>query len=223
MHNFTESVITLEWRHNGHDDVSNHQPHDFYSTVYSDADQRKHQSSASLAFVPVFSEFPSQSASNAENVSIWWRHHARVPRHERQARTCPQPCAYLDSGTSENAAVTDTIRISIAVTQCISNGVTKALCWAINMISDATNKQCETGDHEWTWHPGDIAGTNTCIIYYWYNFIHPHPHPSDQNEHSWSCPFSQKEHFFSISGANSQNQIKGTFFRPKITTFEKKQ
>ena len=42
-----------------------------YSTVYSDADQRKHQSSASL--VP--GEFPTQMASNAENVSIWWRHH----------------------------------------------------------------------------------------------------------------------------------------------------
>ena len=50
-----------------------------YSTVYSDADQRKHQSSASLAFVwgihrgPVNS--PHKKASNAENVSIWWRHH----------------------------------------------------------------------------------------------------------------------------------------------------
>ena len=33
-----------------------------YSTVYSDADQRKHQSSG---------EFPAQMASNAENVSIW--------------------------------------------------------------------------------------------------------------------------------------------------------
>ena len=42
-----------------------------YSTVYSGADQRKHQSSASLAFVwgsnsPVTSEFPAQMASNAE-------------------------------------------------------------------------------------------------------------------------------------------------------------
>ena len=49
-----------------------------YSTVYSDADQRKHQSSASLAFVREFTgtgEFPAQMASNAENVSIWWRHH----------------------------------------------------------------------------------------------------------------------------------------------------
>ena len=44
-----------------------------YSTVYSGADQRKHQSSASLAFVP--GEFPTQMASNAENVSIWWRRH----------------------------------------------------------------------------------------------------------------------------------------------------
>ena len=36
-----------------------------YSTVYSDADQRKHQGSASLT-----GEFPAQRASNAENVSI---------------------------------------------------------------------------------------------------------------------------------------------------------
>ena len=50
-----------------------------YSTVYWDADQRKHQSSASLAFVwgnsPGTGEFPAQMASNAENISIWWRHH----------------------------------------------------------------------------------------------------------------------------------------------------
>ena len=37
-----------------------------YSAVNSGPDQRKHESSASLAFV---------MASNAENVSIWWRHH----------------------------------------------------------------------------------------------------------------------------------------------------
>ena len=41
-----------------------------YSTVYSDADQRKHQSSASLAFVLGIHGFPAQIASNAENVSI---------------------------------------------------------------------------------------------------------------------------------------------------------
>ena len=45
-----------------------------YSIVYSGADQRKHQSSASLAFVRGIhrstGEFPVQRASNAENVSI---------------------------------------------------------------------------------------------------------------------------------------------------------
>ena len=50
-----------------------------YSTVYSNADQRKHQGSASLAICagnsPVTDEFPAQMASNGENVSIWWRHH----------------------------------------------------------------------------------------------------------------------------------------------------
>ena len=51
-----------------------------YSTVCSGADQRKHQSSASLAFLRVTDEFPAHCrASNAENVSIWWRHYATVP------------------------------------------------------------------------------------------------------------------------------------------------
>ena len=42
---------SLHWRHNDHDGVSNHQPHGCLFTVHSDADQREHQSSASLAFV----------------------------------------------------------------------------------------------------------------------------------------------------------------------------
>ena len=48
-----------------------------YSTVYSGTDERKHQSFASLAFVRGIHhcEFPTQRASNAENVFIWWRHH----------------------------------------------------------------------------------------------------------------------------------------------------
>ena len=47
-------------------------------TVCSGSDQRKHQSSASLVFVGEFTVdqyFPSQRASDVENVSIWWRHH----------------------------------------------------------------------------------------------------------------------------------------------------
>ena len=46
-----------------------------YSTVYSGADQRKHQSSASLAFVWGIHRGPAQMVSNAEKVSIGLRHH----------------------------------------------------------------------------------------------------------------------------------------------------
>ena len=50
-----------------------------YSTVYSGADQRKHQKLSVTGFCvgnsPVTRRFPAQRASNAANVSIWWRHH----------------------------------------------------------------------------------------------------------------------------------------------------
>ena len=52
-----------------------------YSTVCLGADQRKYQSSVSLACVgksPVTGEIHAQRASNAKNVSIWWRHHTGV-------------------------------------------------------------------------------------------------------------------------------------------------
>ena len=50
-----------------------------YSIVYSYADQRKHQSSASLAIVRGIHRdqwIPRTKSSNAENGPFWWRHHA---------------------------------------------------------------------------------------------------------------------------------------------------
>ena len=65
-----------------------------YSTVYSSADQRKHQRLASLAFCegtsPLTGEFPTQIASNAENVSIWWRHHVEVSNKWHETDLCHQ-------------------------------------------------------------------------------------------------------------------------------------
>ena len=71
-----------------------------YSTFYSDADQRKHQRSASLAFewgIHRDRWIPHTKASYAENVSIWWRHHVpavytchmglELARH--RTRRCP--------------------------------------------------------------------------------------------------------------------------------------
>ena len=50
--------MTLNWRHNERDGVSNHHPDVVYSTVYSGADKRKHQSSASLALVRGIHRWP---------------------------------------------------------------------------------------------------------------------------------------------------------------------
>ena len=55
------SVKTLQWRHNGHDGVSNHQFTIVYSTVYSGANRKTHQSSASLAFVRGIHRWPVNS------------------------------------------------------------------------------------------------------------------------------------------------------------------
>ena len=60
----------LQWCHNERDGVSNHQPHDFYSSVYSGADQRKHQSSASLAFVRGIHRWPVNSPLKG---SVTWK------------------------------------------------------------------------------------------------------------------------------------------------------
>ena len=48
-----------------------------YSTIYSGGDKKKHQSSALLAFVQGIHHSPVNSPHkcNAENVSIWLRHH----------------------------------------------------------------------------------------------------------------------------------------------------
>ena len=71
------ACVTLQWRHNERDGVSNHQPHDCLLNLLF----RRRSNKASKLRVtglrawnsPVTGEFPAQMASNAENVSIWWR------------------------------------------------------------------------------------------------------------------------------------------------------
>ena len=70
---------TLRWRHNSRDSVSNHQPHD---CLLNRLFRRRSKKTSKLRVTglcagnsPVTGEFPAQMASNAENASIWWRHH----------------------------------------------------------------------------------------------------------------------------------------------------
>ena len=71
--------ISLQWRHNDHDSVSNHQPHDCLLNCLS---RRRSKKTSKLRVtglcagnIPRTGDFPAQMASNAENISIWWRHH----------------------------------------------------------------------------------------------------------------------------------------------------
>ena len=76
---------TLQWRHNGHDGISNHQPHDCLPNRLfrhrSKKTSKLHITGLCEGNSPVTSEFPAQRASNAENVPIWWRHHDYAPLH----------------------------------------------------------------------------------------------------------------------------------------------
>ena len=72
----------LHWRHNGPHGVSNHQPHHcllnrlFRRRYKKKTIKAPRQLSLYAGNSPVTDEFPAQMASNAENVSIWWFHHA---------------------------------------------------------------------------------------------------------------------------------------------------
>ena len=77
---------TLQWRHNGHSSVSNHQPHDCLLNRLFRCRSKKTSKLRVTGFcagnLPGTGEFPAQMASNAENVSIWWRHHGSVWKDE---------------------------------------------------------------------------------------------------------------------------------------------
>ena len=70
----------LRWRHNEHHDVSNNQP---LGCLLNCLFRCRSKETSKLCVTglcggnsPVTGEFPAQRISNAENVSIWWRHHA---------------------------------------------------------------------------------------------------------------------------------------------------
>ena len=70
---------TLRWRRNGCDSVSHHQPHDcLLNRLFGRRSKKTSKLRVTGLCVgnsPATGEFPAQMASNAENVSIWWRHH----------------------------------------------------------------------------------------------------------------------------------------------------
>ena len=84
---------TLQWRHNRRDSVSNHQ---HYDCLLNRLFRRTSKKTPKLRVAglcagnsPGTGEFPAQRASNAENASIWWRHHDKYmhfPNYFRMIR-----------------------------------------------------------------------------------------------------------------------------------------
>ena len=70
----------LQCRHNGRDGVSIHQPHDsLLNCLFSWRSKKTSKlrvTGLCAGNSRATGDFPAQRASNAENVSNWWRHHA---------------------------------------------------------------------------------------------------------------------------------------------------
>ena len=110
----TTYPISLQWRHNGRDSVSNHQPHD---CLLNRLFRRRSKKTPKLCVTGLFGgnspgtgEFPAQMASNAENVPIWWRHHVSLisqqfeEPHTEYALVCDECAARLKWSSSISLA-----------------------------------------------------------------------------------------------------------------------
>ena len=90
--------LTLQWRHNELDGVSDHHYHDYLlNRLFTD--QRKHQSPSSLAFFvgnsPVTGEFTAQMASNAETVHLMTSSWASTQRNEHITLPGSDTCRHV--------------------------------------------------------------------------------------------------------------------------------
>ena len=84
------ALISLQWRHNGCDGVSNHQPHDcLLNRLFrcrSKKTSKLRVTGLCAGNSPVTGEIPAQMAANAETVSIWWRHHVDMACLQKKTR-----------------------------------------------------------------------------------------------------------------------------------------
>ena len=105
--------VPLRWRHNERDSVSNHQPQ--VCLLYGLFTRRsmktwKLRVTGLLAGnSPGTGEFPAQMASNAENVSIWWRHHALGYSWEAQGGHRHHDCGRCSGAKCERPSATTTV------------------------------------------------------------------------------------------------------------------
>ena len=88
-HRMRKCLRSLLWRHNGGECVSNHQ---LRNCLLNRIFGRRSEKTLKLRVTglcagnsPETGEFPAQMASNAENVSIWWRHHVMQEKYRNSS------------------------------------------------------------------------------------------------------------------------------------------
>ena len=85
---------SLLWRHNELDVVSDHQPHDcLLNRLFSDRSKETSKfrvTDLCAGNSPGTGELPAQRASNAEDVSIWWRHHVMSKYRQTSCISCTE-------------------------------------------------------------------------------------------------------------------------------------
>ena len=149
----------LQWRHNGLNGVSNHQHH---QCLLRRLFGRRSKKTLKLRVTglcagnpPGNNEFPTKRTSNAENVSIWWRHHVNYSRCQTLAmRVNKQPCwthvtclALEMRSISKQKCRHGTIIIHLATKRAI--GMPGACAWACdNPIALSEKKVMMTSSNE---------------------------------------------------------------------------
>ena len=132
----------FQWHHNERDGVSNHQPHD--CLLNSLLFRRRSMETSKLRVTGLCEGnspySPHKGASNAENVSFWWRHHddAMVP-------TCWPLCPTAHSDITQLCHDLDDCRVKRSK-QALALGI--RFDYKIGTADDRTRAPChKTGEY----------------------------------------------------------------------------
>ena len=108
---------SLQWRHNEHDSVSNDQRLDRLVRPQSKKTSKLRVTGVCEGNSPVPGEFPAQRVSNAENVSISWRHHV----HHNSPSYMPSRICQCCSGTTTLGLYSQSDKTPWSVGRQVSN------------------------------------------------------------------------------------------------------
>ena len=124
-------MLELQWSHNERNGVSNHQRLDCLLNRFlrrrSKQTSRLRVTGLSEGHSPVTGEFPAQRASNAENVSILWRHHGLASQEDSVALAVHNNASVVKpwwpptilTDTKENIGNRRYLRIFSAIKGCL--------------------------------------------------------------------------------------------------------